>query len=290
MKHHGMHAAYNCKFCNFAHTNARTCKNHELSCHTAAAQKVSQEKEEGDQPAAAPAVKRTLSEALVPTKRQRTKAPTPVEYVLTERDKQNGYMLCTGWEAPKHLENSDKDSYANRAPWHFCPDELMVPPMLHALQKPRDFGFPIAVIKDQEGLTLCEMFYQSITIGRTRSAPNYEVDVNLEDDTVSKVLSPNPQRHGMIKYLFERTSGGHFSAYFVYISFGKNGSFVGGSFVARGRRYLPSDTLIQCGTSPVRLRFLILHQNIARAQDVLRARIEVEEARREAELKAQQDW
>lgn len=187
MKHHGMQAPFKCSFCDFGHTNARTCKTHETSCHSTGVkkEKVSQEKE--DEPVSAP--KRAYSDALMPPKRQRTKAPPPFEYVLTERDKQHGYMLCTGWEAPKHLDNSDKDNYANRAPWQFCPEDLMIPPMLHALQKPRDFGFPIAVIKDQEGHTLCEMFYQSIIIGRTRSTPNYEVDVNLEDDTVSKVNS-----------------------------------------------------------------------------------------------------
>jgi len=285
LKHHGAEMAYKCKKCSFAHSAKKLVATHEVEHHT------SGQVRDDDvviTKIVESASKRGASQMDSQTSKRQKLSPAKPEpetqYELTPKDVEDGFILASGWkyEGLKCPTQLAKDP--NRPILVYPYEDNMIPPLLHTLQKPRDFNVPIAVIKDPaSGKVLCEMFYQCITIGRTRSIPNYEVDVNLEDDTVSK-------RHGMIKYIFERSASGQLSAYFVYVSFGKNGSFVAGTFVGRGRRYLPGDALIQCGTSPIKLKFEIKQQNIQAAHDVLRARIEGEEKRKEAELKAQQDW
>lgn len=120
------------------------------------------------------------------------------------------------------------------------------------------------------------IFNTTVTVGRTKNVPNYEIDVNLECDTVTRL-------HLMIKADYDTVAK---KITWIAKSFGRNGSYINGQFLARGKRYITDGTIFQCGSSPQKFRLQINPAGVQRATAFLTKRHELAEAARQAALAA----
>ena len=241
MKHHkpNPHAQFHCPHCSFCHPDPKQDESH-LALH--GEHKSPDRKEQ-------------------PAKRQKVEVEEEPASEFVNSKEEDGFVVLVDCFPRLSLEYKDPPLTISTIP--LSEQQLLLP--REYKPAPR-FSEELARLYWHEKDKLAVMMHnQTLTIGRVQleDSPNYEVDVPVNDRTVSRGV------HLLVQAGFDSAT---MKLDWIVKNFGTNGTLLDGKPVTRENRRLKNNAIIQCGTSPHKLRIEINQSGVDRATAVLVAR------------------
>jgi hypothetical protein len=252
MEHHtpNPHAQFHCPHCSFCHPDPKQDESH-LALH--GEHKSPDRKEQ-------------------PAKRQKVEVVEELAPEFINSKEEDGFIVLV--DCFPRLSLEVKDPLLKPSPTFLSEQQLCLPREFKPAVR---FSEELARIYwEKDNKLAATMGNRTLVIGRVQrgEVPNYEVDITLNHATVSRGV------HLLVQTGFDTAT---LKLDWVVKNFGINGTLLNGKPVNRDNRRLRNGAIIQCGTSPHKLRIEINQSGVDHATAVL---VERHKANMEAQRRA----